>query len=154
MSMTEWGRSPNTRWEDGKEVPKWDEMKACLIDWFRRGALFCFLFCFVETMPFYTMYHTSCGWKEQRPSENRENCGDYSCLFHHLWIKSNIDSHLLRDSQWCLVVWLLKLETSERTVCGRRWRLMRHLGNSYRANSAEGLRGSYTKQPAPQHATA
>lgn len=66
--------------------------------------------------------------------------------------KSNINSHLPRVHQWCVEtrgVW----DKGERAVCGLWWTLMRHLGKGEPANSAEGLHGSSTRQPAPQRAS-
>lgn len=106
IPMTEWGWRPNKmgKWERCSKA-RWNESLFPRTDWlidFGEAQWF------FETMSLYTTYHISCGWKEQRHSENS---GDSSCLFYHLWIKSNIKPCLLRDSHWCKVVRLLKPET-------------------------------------------
>lgn len=66
-----------------------------------------------ETMSSYTTHTTS---KTGKSKNAQRTMGDFNCLFHHLWIKSNINSHLPRIRQWCLEPWLLKSGTKVRGV--------------------------------------
>lgn len=134
--MRRWGTNPKIR-RDGSLFSR---------IWGRVG-LEAVLF---ETMSFYIPHHKH--WKEKDTQRTQRTASDFTCLFHHLWIKSNINSHLPRVHQCCVEargVW----GKGERVVCGLCCTLMRHLGEGEPTNSAEGLHGSSTRQPAPQRAS-